>query len=136
MIRSIFDLLNLFALLVAAGVVPATADDTPGDFEDGIEKREQKNSKRRNANNADYTVDSDEEAAVGESVGNVFGAIFSGLFLSAGSTAEHSRSTPRGSPSGAAVRLEGVYQSLTNTDVDGYTLRGEAVYAFIGVGGE
>jgi hypothetical protein len=136
MIRSIFDLLILLALLVAVGVVPATADDTLGDFEDGIEKREQKNSKRRNTNNADYTVDSDDDDAADEFAGNVLGAIFSGLFLSAGSTAEHFRSTSRGSPASAAVRLEGVYQSLTNTDVDGFTLRGEAVYAFIGVGGE
>ena len=107
MIRSIFDLLILFALVVTVGVVPATADDTLGDFEDEIEKREQNNSKRRNTNNADYTVDSDEDAAEGEFFGNVLGAIFSGLFLSAGSTAEHFRSTTRGSPASAAVRLEG-----------------------------
>jgi hypothetical protein len=136
MIRSIVDRLILFALLMTVGVVPATADDTLGDFEGEIEKREQKNSKRQSTSDADYTGDSDEDAAEGEIFGNVLGAIFSGLFLSAGSTAEHFRSTSRGSPSGAAVRLEGAYQSLTNTDVDGYTIRGEAVYAFIGVGGE
>jgi hypothetical protein len=58
------------------------------------------------------------------------------VFSSALTTYEHDANRKKGEPVVVLVGLESSYQRLDDDDVDGYTLRGELVWAFIGIGAE
>jgi hypothetical protein len=120
---TIAPVLVVMVLIVSGG--PAAAKDTLGDFEDEVEKSEGSDSGGDDHGHYDDSDDSD--------------AFFAFLYViagSAGATLEHYAERRDGAPSAALLRVEGTYQALNNGDVDGYTVRGELVWAFIGVGGE
>ncbi len=108
--------------------VSQAGDDTLGDYEGSIERREQKEDQVERSD-----ADADGESGSDEALG---AAISSALVLAAGGSSEAWEDRRAGAPATALVRVESSYQSLSSADVDGLTTRAEVIYSFIGVGGE
>jgi hypothetical protein len=119
---------SLFTLLLAltfslSPYSPALAGDTLGDFEDGLDSAD--------GGRPGFETPNDP----GDGVLALF-ALPVLIVRSAFETREHYAKRNKGEPAAALVRLESTYQRLGDDDVDGYTLRGELIWAFIGIGGE
>jgi hypothetical protein len=119
--RWLFTVLLVLAFCLAP-YGPALAGDTLGDFEDELGS---------DGGNPGYESPDDP----GDSVLALF-ALPKLIFSSALATHKHYAKRKKGEPTSALLRLEGTYQRLGDGDVDGYTLRGELIWAFIGIGGE
>lgn len=100
----------------------ALADDPLGDFEDELDS---------DGGNPGFETPDDPGYGLGALV-----ALPLLVVSSAVTTLEHYANRKKGEPAAALVRLESSYQRLGDGDVDGYTLRGELVWAFVGIGAE
>jgi hypothetical protein len=107
-------------------------DDTLGDFEKEVEKRERSESQGNGSSNGTSSGSEADEAAVG-AIGSILSTVLDVGILSAASGLEDRRP---GAPTTAFVRLENTYQRFARSDVDGLATRGELMLGFIGVGGE
>jgi len=100
----------------------ALADDTLGDFEDELDA---------DGGNPGFETPDDPGYGLGALIALPVLVVSSAL-----TTLEHYADRKKGEPAAALVRLESSYQRLGEDNIDGYTLRGELVWAFVGIGGE
>lgn len=119
------------ACWIGASVTNA-GEDTLGDYEGEIEKREEQN---HHDGGSSGCVDDGTGATT--CPGGGLGALLGGLFqsLEPGEGIEGSTRL-RGLPASAAFRVESSYQHLARSDVQGLVTRAEAIYHVVGVGGE
>ncbi len=117
-----FILTSLLALvLVLSPPRIASGKDTLGDFEDAV--RDSEGSDSGDDNYGGYDDDDSD----------LLDVVFASMI---GQSLKQYGHREAGAPAAALLRLEGSYQRLNSADVDGYTLRGDLVWEFFGIGGE
>ncbi|MBK7948816.1 MAG: hypothetical protein IPK00_08755 [Deltaproteobacteria bacterium] len=120
-------------------VRPCSADeDTLGDFEDEIERREDEenedDTEYRGSSSGSSTSEANE--AIGTVIGGTIGAVLDGSAERATENLARPDQRRGGEPATAIVRLESSYQRLSHSDVDGLSTRAEILAGPLGVGGE
>ena len=109
--------------MLEADVVWA-GDDTLGDYEGAIERREHEEDQAEGSGGG------------GSGSGEAIGAAVGSLLLIAEEAAPDEDEHRAGAPSTAVIRVESTYQRFSSADVDGITTRAELVFSYFGVGGE
>ncbi|MCP5041411.1 MAG: hypothetical protein GY944_10330 [bacterium] len=127
-------LVCIVAWLFLVPAQAAAAEDTLGDFEDAANERGDEDAAHERATGA-WTETSDDDELEGDALG-AFLTLPAAFVAAALSGYDEYETRGAGEPVAALVRLESGYQRLSHGDVDAYTLRGELIWAFVGLGAE